>query len=869
MKQFYQLKPEECIELMETNKNGLTQAEVEVRIQKYGWNELSEKRKNSPIQIILSQLNDFLVWILLAGALLSILIGKWESSLVIFLVIIVNALLGTVQHIKAERSLDSLKKMSAPMSRILRDGIKIEIPTRGIVPGDLILIEAGDYISADGRLTEVYGLQVNESSLTGESESVHKQIEPLAHTEAPMGDRINMVHAGSYVTYGRGVAVVTSTGMSTEIGRIADLLKSTEEKKTPLQISLDQFGHKLALFILGISALLLVLSALRGQPMLNALMFTISLAIAAIPEALSAIVTIVLAIGTQKMSKENAIIRQLHAVESLGCISVICSDKTGTLTQNKMTVQKVFLNNQQISVDELSTSDALERKLIYMAILCNDAVTHEQLEVGDPTEVALVKIGDALGIDENELRKTHRRVQELPFDSTRKIMSTLNQMDGQLLLLTKGAIDGLLTRMTHYETESGIAPINQEILTRIEAAHHQFSTDGLRVLAFAYKTVDQQRTLTFDDESNLIFMGLIAMMDPPRLESADAVAACIQAGIRPVMITGDHKVTATAIAKQIGMLKEGDTVLEGTDVEAMTDDTLRQKVSEVTIYARVSPEHKIRIVKAWQANGHVVAMTGDGVNDAPAIRQADIGIAMGITGTEVSKDASAVVLADDNFSTIVKAISAGRNIYNNIQSSILFLLSGNTAGILTVLYTSIMNLPLPFAPVHLLFINLVTDSLPAIAIGAENHMPDVMKEKVRKISEPFLNKQIGMEVLIKGLIISAATLGAYWYGLKYGGAGVAQTMAFATFCLGKLFHGFDSRSQMPLIKQGIFTNMWLWVAVLVGMALLHIVLYVPIFHQLFEITPLTYQELGVIYSMSLIPLILIEIMKTYKASSKK
>ncbi len=861
MKYCYQVSIDDILKTMGSRSEGLSQQEADYRIEKYGWNELQEKPPVNPLILFICQFNDFLVWILLAAGGTSLLIGKWESSLVIFLVLILNALLGTFQHLNAEKSLNSLRKMSAPFSRVIRNGIKTDIPSRGLVPGDLMLLEAGDYIAADARVTGVYSLQVNESSLTGVSESVHKQTEAISLKNASIGDRMNMVHAGSYVTYGRGVTVVTATGMYTEIGRIAHLLESTEEKKTPLQISLDSFGQKLATVILVLSILMLALSVFRGQPTLSALMFAVSLAVAAIPEALSAIVTIVLAIGTQFMAKENAIVRELHTVESLGCISVICSDKTGTLTQNKMTVQNVFLDNMLLLKEELNTSTKLHRSLVEMAILCNDAVTNEQLEVGDPTEIALVKVGDDLGIDESVLREEHQRLQELPFDSSRKLMSTLNRVEGRLTFITKGAVDGLLNRLSHYETSQGHMPIDEDTINHIESVNEKLSQDGLRVLAFAYKPFEENRPLRFEDEYGLVFLGLIAMMDPPRPESAEAVHACIQAGIRPVMITGDHKVTASAIARQIGILRDGDMVMQGADVEALSDEALRKKVAEVTVYARVSPEHKIRIVQAWQANGHIVAMTGDGVNDAPALKQANIGIAMGIAGTEVSKEASSVILTDDNFSTIVKAIRAGRNIYNNIQNSILFLLSGNTAGILTVVYTSMMGLPIPFAPVHLLFINLVTDSLPAIAIGTEKHVSSVMQEKVRDIYEPIITRKNAMKILWKGMVISGATLVSYGYGLSQGDEGLAATMAFATFCLGKLFHSLDSRSKMPLLKQGVFTNPGLWGAILAGVILLHIVLFVPSLHHLFEITAPNWNQLGIIYGMSLLPLVLIEIYK--------
>ena len=676
-----------------------------------------------------------------------------------------------------------------------------------------------------------------------------------------IGDRKNMVFSGSFVTNGRAVVLVTETGMSTEIGRIASLMKTAKEKKTPLQKSLDSFGKKLAIVIIALSILIFILDIVRGREIVDSFMFAVSLAVAAIPEALSSIVTIVLAIGTQKMAKENAIIRKLHAVESLGGISVICTDKTGTLTENKMTVKRAWTDGRTLGYDQLDIGKEMDRKLLMMALLCNDAVTIEKQEMGDPTEVALVNFGESYELDELAVRENYLRMGELPFDSDRKLMSTVNKISGELMMLTKGAPDVILKRVDRIGTSTGVKVFTEDHKEKIEEAYIQFSKDGLRVLGFAYKELGTRSEIELEDENNLIFAGFIAMMDPPREESLPAVQNCISAGIKPVMITGDHKITASAIARQTGILQNDEDAIEGSELENMTDEELREKVVNLSVYARVSPEHKIRIVRAWQDRGNVVAMTGDGVNDAPALKQADIGIAMGITGTEVAKDAAEMVLTDDNFSTIIKAINNGRSIFANIKNSIKFLLSGNTAAIFAVLYASMWALPVPFAPVHLLFINLLTDSLPAIAVGLEPHNKNVMKEKPRDIQIPILNKSFAAEILLEGMVIAIGTITAFHVGLVSGDPITASTMAFATLCLSRLLHGFNSRSKHGLIKIGLFSNKYIWFAVLIGISLLHLVLFFPPLMGAFEIAQLTATQYTTIITLSLMPLIIIQIYK--------
>ncbi len=862
LKKFYGKSIPEVLDILKVSSKGLNDSEVEKRQQQYGYNELCEGHKKSIFQIFMEQFKDLLIVILIVAATVSIFTGNFESAMVIFAVIILNSILGTVQQVKAEKSLKSLKALSAPTAKVLRNGIQVEIPSREVVVGDILYLEAGDYISADGRIIENYSIQVNESSLTGESENVSKTQDIIEGDNAAIGDRKNMLFSGSLVTYGRAVIVVTGTGMKTELGKVASLLKNTEEKKTPLQVNLDNFSKKLSILILIICVLIFILDVFRGYPVMDSIMFSIALAVAAIPEALSSIVTIVLALGTQKMARENAIVKKLKAVEGLGSVSVICSDKTGTLTQNKMTVKKLYTDNKVLNSTELNLENEVEKQAVLMGILCNDASTTDGEKIGDPTEIALVDLGEIYDMDELSLRKEYSRIGEIPFDSERKIMSTVHRVKDRTLMVTKGAPDVLIDRISKIQTSSGIMDITEEGKSRIERANEDFSKTGLRVLAVTYKEIDIDKTeLDLNQENDLVFVALTAMMDPPREESARAISSCIKAGIRTVMITGDHKITASAIAREIGILKDKDEAVEGYELDNLSDEELKEKVDKVSVYARVSPEHKIRIVKAWQEKDNIVAMTGDGVNDAPALKQADIGIAMGITGTEVSKDAASMVLMDDNFATIVKSICSGRNIYNNIMNSIKFLLSGNTAGIMAVLYTSLAALPIPFTPAHLLFINLVTDSLPAIALGLESYKDNVMKEKPRNINTPILTKAFGKGILIEGLIIAAFTILAFYTGLKTGDHMLASTMAFSTLCLSRLFHGFNCRSRESIFKIGLFSNKYVWFAFGLGAALLSMVLFLPPLKAVFEISNLNLKQVGTIVLFSFMTFVLIQISK--------
>ena len=860
MKEWYQQTKEEILSQFQVTEQGLTSSRAEKILAEKGENVLEEGKRKSTLQVFLEQFCDLLVVILIIAALISMVSGNVESTVVILAVIILNAILGTVQHAKAEKSLDSLKSLSSPNAKVLRDGQKVEIPSARVVPGDILYLEAGDLVVADGRILENYSLQVNESSLTGESTNVDKSDGTL-HSDCALADRANMVYSSGLVTYGRAVVLVTATGMDTEIGKIAALMNATKEKKTPLQVSLDQFGSRLAMAIMVICALVFLLSLYRKMPVLDSLMFAVALAVAAIPEALSSIVTIVQAMGTQKMAKEHAIIKELKAVESLGCVSVICSDKTGTLTQNKMTVQNIYTNGQTITIDQLNLKNQLHRYLLYDAILTNDSSIVDGKGIGDPTEFALVEMGRKATVDENLLRELMPRLEEIPFDSDRKLMSTKYELHDVPTVLTKGALDVLLDRTVKIRMEEGIRDITQEDREAILQKNLEFSQEGLRVLAFGYKEVPEDYTLSLDNENDFIFLGLISMMDPPREESKAAVADAKRAGIKPVMITGDHKITATAIAKQIGIFEDGDIAMTGRELDAMSEEELDRKITDISVYARVSPENKIRIVDAWQRRGSITAMTGDGVNDAPALKKADIGVAMGITGTEVSKDAAAMILTDDNFATIIKAVANGRNVYRNIKNAIKFLLSGNMAGILSVLYTSLAALPVPFAPVHLLFINLLTDSLPAIAIGMEPAEKDLLSEAPRNPKTGILTKDFMTTILTQGGIIAVCTMIAFHTGLRTGSAATASTMAFATLTLARLFHGFNCRSKHNIFKLGFSSNWYSLGAFAAGVVLLGIVMFVPFMQNLFSVTPLTQSQIVNVCILAAVPTVLIQLFK--------
>ena len=861
MEKLYGKDSQTILKEFKTTEKGLSDNEVKKRKESFGNNALKEKKRKGILKVFFNQFKDLLVGILIVAGIISIITDNVESTLVIFIVILLNAILGTVQYFKAEQSLEALKSLTAAKCKVIRDGIKQEILSKDIVPGDILFLEAGDLIAADGRIIENHSLQVNESSLTGESLAVEKNAEVLSDDEIPLSDRKNMVFGGTLVTYGRAIAVVTSTGMNSELGKIANLMENTQAKETPLQKTLDKFSGKLAIIIITICIIVFVLEIYRDESILNALMFAVALAVAAIPEALSSIVTIVLALGTEKMAKENAIIKDLKAVEGLGAVSVICSDKTGTLTQNKMTVQKVYVDNKLIDGRELKKDNLAHRFLINNALLCNDSVTIDGKEIGDPTEVALVNLGEELHLDELVIREKYQRISEIPFDSDRKLMSTVNMVNSKLVLFTKGALDVLINKVNYVADSQGIRKLSDEEKKEIISVNKKLSEQGLRVLAFAYKELQDREEITKEDENDYVFTGLISMIDPPRLESKDAVHKCIMAGIKPVMITGDHKVTAAAIAREIGIMGKDDIAVEGLEIDKLNDEQLKEKVKNISVYARVSPEHKIRIVRAWQSSGEIVAMTGDGVNDAPALKQADIGVAMGITGTEVSKDAASVILTDDNFSTIVKAVENGRNIYNNIKNSIKFLLSGNLSAIIAVLYCAIINLPMPFAAVHLLFINLLTDSMPAIAIGMEKSNGNLLKEKPRDRNESILNKELLKIVAFEGIIISIFTIISFYGGNPNLNPKAASTMAFSTLCLARLFHGFNCRGNQSIFKLGITTNIYSICAFLVGVLLLSTVLFIPPLKIVFNVVSLSGNQYLLLIFCAIMPTVIIQLLK--------
>lgn len=849
----YQKSIQEVLSEFDASRNGLTSFQVDDRQKQYGLNEMDQQEKESPLQIFLSQFKDLLVIVLIVAGFISMATGEIVSSIVIFIVITINAILGTVQTLKARKSLESLSKLSMPHVKVIRDGQLHQIVSNELTIGDLVYVEAGDVIEGDGRLIECANLQVNESALTGESLPQEKQLEVIAG-EVGIADQTNMVFSSGLVTNGTGKYIVTKIGMNTEIGKIATMLENAKERKTPLQLTLEDFSKKLTISICVICAIILAMNVIVAhEDIWDALLIAVALAVAAIPEALNSIVTIVLSISTQKMVKEHAIIKQLNAVESLGCVSVICSDKTGTLTQNKMKVMELFLNNEVIKPEMLDVKDHSHDVLLKSCLLCNNAVSNGSTQIGDPTEIALLDLFDRYGEKDADYHVEAIRIKELPFDSTRKMMS----INSENHLYTKGAVDVILDRCDQILIHDKKRPITEEDIKLIKEQNESFAKEGLRVLGFAYKMM-KPKELSLEDENNLTFVGMVAQMDPPRLESKNAVSKCKMAGIKPIMITGDHIITATSIAKEIGIFEDGDICLEGKELETMSDSALDEILPKVSVYARVAPEHKIRIVEAWQKRNEIVAMTGDGVNDAPALKQSDIGVAMGITGTEVSKDAASMILTDDNFSTIVKAVITGRNVYANIKNSITYLLSGNFSAILAVVFTSLALLPTPFMAVHLLFINLITDSLPAIAIGMEKGKDDVLKQKPRKRDDSILNAKTMIKIGYEGLIIFSGVMAAYFIGLQTSDL-MASTMAFSTLCLSRLLHGFSSRGNAPFWKLG--KNESSIYAFLTGAILLVLILFIPNMHGLFSIGPITLTQFFIVVGLSLATFVIVQITK--------
>lgn len=819
-------------------------------------------------QIFIDQFKDLIVIILIVAALISGATGDLKSTIVIIAVLILNAILGTTQTLNAQKSVDSLKSLSVPKVKVIRDGQKQEIDSTDVTIGDLVVFEAGDMIVADARIVDASSLQVNESALTGESHAVDKTVDPIAG-EVVIGDQTNMVFTSSQVTYGNGSAIVTDIGENTEIGKISSLIKGATSRKSPLQRSIDEFSKHLSMGIMIICVIVFGLVYWNSGNFMSAAMFAIALAVAAVPEALASIITIVESLSCQKLAKENAIMKSLNSVETLGSVSVIASDKTGTLTQNKMTVNDIYLNETLVKPDQLDLTDKAAQFLMNTMVLTNDSFINGDQKVGDPTELALIELGRKYGITEQNHREKYPRVAELPFDSVRKYMSTLHDIDGQRVLLVKGAPDELLRQTTHVLINGEVREITSDDQVNILNQNNKFAEEGLRVLGYAFRYFDDDE-LDFKHEDHLTFVGLTSMIDPPREESKEAVAKAIRAGIKPIMITGDHVVTGRSIARKIGIFQEGDMVLDGATLEKMSDEELARDLEKISVYARVAPEHKIRIVNAWQAKGKVVGMSGDGVNDAPALKQADIGIAMGITGSEVSKDAADMILTDDNFATIIKAVTVGRNLFANIKNAIKYLLTGNSSAIIVVILTTFMaffdsKFVVPFLAIQLLFINLVTDSLPAISIGMEEGTEAVLDDAPRDPNESILTAKTFKEVISGAILIAIAVMVAYLIGVNTG-KGYATTFAFLVLCLGRLFHGFSCRSDLPLSKIGIFSNKNTVYAFLVGLALVALIVFVPAIGGMFGVVSLSLSQILTILGLAFAPTLVVQAIKMIRYS---
>lgn len=828
--EYYRISGTESVQELQSTAKGLSSAEAEKRLERDGYNELKGKNKVPIWRLFLENFKDPMVVVLLIAAIVQIVLGHVMESLIIFLVLILNAVISVIQTRKAESSLAALQQMSAPEAKVLRDGVLQTVPARELVRGDIVILEAGDFVPADGRVLESESLKVNEGMLTGESEAVDKHTDTIG-SEAPLGDRRNMAFSGSLVVYGRGTIVVTGTGLTTEIGKIAELLENAEAKQTPLQRKLDAFSKQLGIAVLALSILIFGIQAGRiwlsadtvdtTEAILSAVMFAVAVAVAAIPEALSSIVTIVLSVGTNKMAKQNAIIRKLPAVESLGSASIICTDKTGTLTQNKMTVVDYFLPQVDDDPFKQHSKDwpVEARRLLHIAVLCNDSSINEDgKELGDPTEVALIAFSNSKNRDYKEIRDNFPREAELPFDSDRKMMSTLHTFDGQKAMLTKGGPDVLFDRCTHVLLGDQEVPLTSELQEHFIQANEEFSARALRVLAYAYKTVPNSVTgIDLEDEQNLVLVGLSAMIDPPRDAVYGAIEESKKAGIRTIMITGDHKTTAQAIGRDIGLMTEHEIAITGQELDAMSDQELDQQLEQIGVYARVSPENKIRIVRAWQRKGKITAMTGDGVNDAPALKQADIGVAMG-SGTAVAKDAAAMILTDDNFVSIVNAVSVGRTVFDNIKKAIAYLFSGNLGAIIAILFALVLGWVNPFTAIQLLFINLANDSLPAIALGMEKPEPDVMKRQPRDLKEGIFAGGMMQSIIIRGLLIGIAVIVSLYIGIQHSpDLGVA--MAFTTLILSRTLQTFAARSNsLTVFEVGLFSNKYVIGAVLVCFA---------------------------------------------------
>ncbi|HDR3346163.1 TPA: cation-translocating P-type ATPase [Bacillus cereus] len=878
-------KDQTLIDLETNEQNGLTDEIVSERLKQYGSNELATKQKRTLWQRIFAQINDVLVYVLIIAALISAFVGEWADASIIALVVVLNAVIGVVQESKAEQALEALKKMATPKAIVKRNGELKEIPSEHVVPGDIVMLDAGRYIPCDLRLIETANLKVEESALTGESVPVDK--DAIYHPsmqrdeQVPLGDQKNMAFMSTLVTYGRGVGVAVETGMNSQIGKIATLLHEADDDMTPLQKSLAQVGKYLGFVAVAICIVMFLIGFLQGRDTLEMFMTAISLAVAAIPEGLPAIVSIVLAIGVQRMIKQNVIIRKLPAVEALGSVTIICSDKTGTLTQNKMTVTHFYSDNTYDRLESLNVNNDAQRLLLENMVLCNDASYNNESQTGDPTEIALLVAGTTFNMQKDHLEKIHERVNEVPFDSDRKMMSTVHTYDESYYSMTKGAIDKLLPRCTHIFKNGKIEILTDSDKNQILKAAGAMSQEALRVLSFAFKQYDSNDVDINHLEKSLIFIGLVGMIDPPRTEVKDSIKECKKAGIRTVMITGDHKDTAFAIAKELGIAEEISEIMIGTELDNISDTELASKINHLNVFARVSPEHKVKIVKALRAKGNIVSMTGDGVNDAPSLKQADVGVAMGITGTDVAKGAADVVLTDDNFSSIVKAVEEGRNIYRNIKKSILFLLSCNFGEIIALFLAILLGWATPLRPIHILWVNLITDTLPALSLGVDPEDPDVMKEKPRHAKESLFSGSVPF-LIFNGVIIGLLTLIAFIAGAKFytGDTNLfplfperidddallhAQTMAFVVLSFSQLVHSFNLRSRTKSIFSiGIFTNKYLVFSLLIGVLMQVCIISIPPLANIFGVHALTMRDWGFVLLLSIIPLIVNEIIKLVK-----
>jgi len=858
----------ETLEKLSTDEfSGLSEAEAEKRLETYGRNELEEKKKQSILSLFLSQLNDPLIYILIVAAVLSGAVGEISDTVIIVAVILINGVIGVIQENKAEKSLEALKKLSTPHALVKRDGKIEEITSEEIVPGDIVVLDAGRYVPCDMRLIESANLKVDESALTGESVPAEKNFNKVIEDEmAPLGDRINMAFTSTLVTYGRGIGVAVATGMNTEIGRIADMLNEQDTEMTPLQKKLAEVGKYLGIASLLICAVMFLVGVLQKRPPLEMFLTAISLAVAAVPEGLPAIVTLVLAAGVQRMIKENAIVRKLPAVETLGAVNIICSDKTGTLTQNKMTVLKYYTNWEEEDIKNINRSNNADKLLLENIILCNDSESTNENKTGDPTEIALLDVGNNLSVYKEELNNAHKRVNEIPFDSDRKLMTTVNKYDDKLLVMTKGAIDNLLNLVTKININGVIKDITKEEKEKLINASNHMSNAALRVLASAYKVIPDENIEIDELEKDLTFLGMVGMIDPPRLEVKDSIEKCKKAGIKTVMITGDHRNTAFAIGKELGISENEDEAIFGREIDEMSEEEFLEKADKIRIYARVSPEHKVKIVKALKSRGNVVSMTGDGVNDAPSLKAADIGVAMGISGTDVAKGAADMVLTDDNFSTIVSAVEEGRNIYNNIKKSILFLLSCNVGEILALFISVLLNWPTPLISIHLLWVNLITDTFPALSLGIDPPDKGVMDEKPRDEKEGLFNKSTISFILVNGLLIGAMTLTAFVFGWeKYNSIKHAQTMAFFVLSVSQLFHAFNLRNEKKSIFTiGLFTNKYIVGSLILGIFLQSIIILVPFLADKFKVFYLSPQDWVFVFGLAIVPVIFNEIWKIFR-----